>query len=111
MGANLLSIKSNNKRMCLCQLARFSFPDTAGEYWTSGTDAGCDGNFRWCSVDRSFLKDEVQWGNSEPNRKRGDCVVAKIAPDVKENVLSTENCDVKKKFICEVIIAKIELSL
>jgi len=102
LGAKLLSIKSNAKRQCLAQLTK-EHPETIGEYWTSGTDTGCDGNFRWCSVDRAFLKGHVNWAKSEPDRKRGDCVWTKTSKEEKNNLLYTENCKVKKKFICEVL--------
>jgi len=78
------------------------YPDIAGEYWTSGTDEGCDGNYRWCSVDRSFLKKEVQWGTSEPNNATGNCVWTRTSSNPKNESLYVENCNTKKKFVCEV---------
>jgi len=101
MNANLLSIKSNAKRICMAQLVK-DYPDTTGEYWTSGSDTGCDGNFRWCSVDRAFLKEEVRWAKSEPNLKKGDCVWTNTNMEEKNSLLYTDNCNAKKKFICEV---------
>jgi len=102
MGANLLSIKTFAKRKSLAKVAK-DYPDTVGEFWTSGSDAGCDGNFRWCSVNRAFLKKEVNWAPSEPDRNRGDCVSTKIISNQGLLHLSTDECSVKKKFICEVI--------
>jgi len=103
MGMKLVSIRSKLKKDQLSQLA-YNYPDTVGEYWTSGSDAGCDGNFKWCSEDEAFLKEEVHWAQSEPNLKRGDCVWTSTIKYKKKNFLYTENCDVKKRFICEVVI-------
>jgi len=95
-------MKSTGKRKCLPKLAR-DYPDIVGEYWTSGTDIGCDGNFRWCSVDRALLKEEVHWAPSEPDRSRGNCVWTRTSSSFDATSLATENCEMKKKFICEVI--------
>jgi len=103
MGMKLLSLKTNSKHKTILKLTD-KYPDTAGEYWTSGLDAGCDGNFRWCSLDRAFLKKEVYWAPLEPNRKRGDCVVTNTSIAHRNSLLFTENCSVKKKFICEVYL-------
>jgi len=80
------------------------YPDITGEYWTSGSDKGCDGNYRWCSVDRAFLKREVYWGPSEPNSENGDCVWTRTSSNPKNATLHVGSCDTKKKFICEVYI-------
>jgi len=109
MGANLVSIKSNAKRKCMSRVIEGN-PDTVGEFWTSGSDAGCDGNFKWCSVDRPFLKNEVQWAKAEPNVNRGDCVWTRTSSDSKELALSTDDCSAKKKFICEVTNQKQSLT-
>jgi len=101
MGANLVSFKSPYKENSLLKLAK-EYPDLAGEYWTSGLDTGCNGNFRWCSVDRAFFKGVASWAKKEPNLERGNCVWTKLSYK-KIAVLSTDDCSVKKKFICEVI--------
>jgi hypothetical protein len=100
-GTNLLSIKTAAKRKCLSGLIRH-YPEIAGEYWTSGTDFGCDGNFKWCSVDRALLKKEVLWGKGQPNLKKGDCVYTRMNAIETKSTLFTENCETKKRFICEV---------
>jgi hypothetical protein len=105
-GTNLLSIKTAAKRRCLSGLA-VNYPDIEGDYWTSGSDVGCDGNFKWCSVDRAFLKKEVQWGKGQPNLQRGDCVYTQLrSPGKNSSSLFTEDCSRKKKFICEVGVSK-----
>jgi len=80
------------------------YPDIIGEYWTSGTDEGCDGNYRWCSVDRAFLKKQVLWGTSEPKNATGDCVWTRTTNNPKNSTLHVQKCSTKKKFICEVFI-------
>jgi len=110
MGMKLLSVKTSAKRKCLSKLTK-DYPDTTGEYWTSGSDAGCDGNFRWCSVDRAFLKKEVTWAKSEPDTKRGDCVLTNTSKVERNSLLLAENCNVQKKFICEVCISKLSSAI
>jgi Lectin C-type domain len=94
-----LSIKTDAKRECLSQLTKDN-PDVAGEFWTSGTDGECDGNYRWCSVDRAFLKKEVLWAPNHPSKNKGNCVSVRMHPLAKW--VQSASCDVKKRFICEV---------
>ncbi|XP_059481817.1 uncharacterized protein LOC132200398 isoform X2 [Neocloeon triangulifer] len=101
LGMELLSIKTAAKRKCLSKVTR-DYPDTTGEFWTSGTDLDCNGGYRWCSVDRAFLKHEVLWGADEPNQKRGDCVTVRTNSNAKLTTLQTDLCPAKKRYICEV---------
>jgi Lectin C-type domain len=100
-GTSLLSIKTAAKRKCISKLTK-DYPDIAGEFWTSGTDGECDGNYRWCSVDRAFLKKEVLWAPNHPSKNKGQCVSVKTHPAAPNNTLQSASCDVKKRFICEV---------
>lgn len=102
LGANLLSVKNSGKSFCMSRMAKFS-PKLEGEWWTSGTDKGCDGNFRWCSVDRAFIKDQAPpWAKDHPMEAKGDCVTLTWAGKLDKMALKTENCTAKKRFACEV---------
>ncbi|XP_065340132.1 uncharacterized protein LOC135939591 [Cloeon dipterum] len=100
LGMQLLSVKSATKRICLSKLAR-KYRDIADEFWTSGTDLDCKGNFRWCSVDRAFLKSEVLWAAGEPNGKEGRCVTIKMSTMFGSTTLQTTDCGAKKRYVCE----------
>ncbi|CAB3360500.1 Hypothetical predicted protein [Cloeon dipterum] len=100
LGMQLLSVKTAAKRNCLSKLAT-DFNDVVGEFWTSGTDLDCDGNYRWCSVDRAFVKSEVLWAAGEPNRKKGLCVTIKTNSNETDTTLQTSDCNAKKRYICE----------
>jgi hypothetical protein len=101
MGMSLLSIKKSAKRRTLTYLAS-KHPNFLGDMWTSGTDKNCNGAFRWCSVDKAFIKKEVRWGEKEPNLKRGNCVMTKLHVNESRNTLFTAACNDKKQFVCEV---------
>jgi Lectin C-type domain len=100
-GTTLLSIKTAAKRKCISKLTK-DYPDIAGEFWTSGTDGECEGNYRWCSVDRAFLKKETLWDPNQHSMDKGKCVSVKTHPLATNNTLQSASCDVKKRFICEV---------
>jgi hypothetical protein len=76
--------------------------DIAGEFWTSGMDGECNGNYRWCSVDRAFLKKEVLWAPNHPSKIKGNCVSVNMHPLTTNNTLQSASCEAKKQFICEV---------
>ncbi|XP_065346726.1 uncharacterized protein LOC135943983 [Cloeon dipterum] len=101
LGMELLSIKTAAKRKCLAKLTR-DYNDISGEFWTSGTDMDCEGNYRWCSVDRAFLKHEINWAAGEPNSNRGHCVTTKTTGQATSTTLQTSECTAKKRYICEV---------
>jgi Lectin C-type domain len=105
MGMSLLSIKSSAKRRTLSNLA-IKYPEFVGDMWTSGSDLNCVGAFRWCSVNRAFIKKEVRWGEKEPNLKRGNCVMARLHVNESQNTFSTANCKDEKQFVCEVNVSK-----
>jgi hypothetical protein len=102
IGFSLLAIKTSMKGKVIANLAHH-YSDIAGNYWTSGSDVGCNGNFKWCSVDRALLKGDVYWGENQPNLTKGDCVYTQIKSTKREkSFLFTEECSTKMKFICEV---------
>ncbi|XP_065346602.1 uncharacterized protein LOC135943864 [Cloeon dipterum] len=74
-------------------------PATFGDFWLSGTDLGCDSNFRWCTLSRDFVDPEVKWKEGHP--KPGlDCVYLELRNG--SALLATDNCAQNKSFLCEV---------
>jgi hypothetical protein len=97
-----VSIKSPDKNRVMTHIAK-RHPRILGEFWTSGSDAGCDGNFKWCSVDRAFTKESVYWAKDQPELENGDCVFLKAEENEnKDGYLHTGDCEHRKRFICEV---------
>jgi len=59
---------------------------------------------RWCAHDtRDFLKDDLVWKDKK-NRKRNSCVTIETKPSKYSghSMLSTQSCERKSQFICEV---------
>ena len=71
------------------------------EYWTSGNNLGCDGRLRWCSTKiNDHLKENLIW--REPIKSSSCVNILLVATDGSHPQLGTADCDVKKRFICEV---------
>jgi len=82
--------------------AYFTEDPFAGEFWTSGTDQGCPGKFIWCGNNRTFLQSEINWKPGHPTEV-GDCVyLNSVVGPMNASHLVTEDCNVKKRFLCEV---------
>jgi Lectin C-type domain len=81
------------------KLASKSIP--AGLYWTSGTDAGCEGKFGWCSVNKLAIK--AVWATGQPDNFGGkeNCLGLNMTKVKVE--LQDEDCLKQYPFICEVI--------
>ncbi|CAB3379238.1 Hypothetical predicted protein [Cloeon dipterum] len=102
LNTRLLAIKTEAKRKCLTKMAR-DYPEIIGNYWTSGADFGCPNNFRWCSVDRAFLRREINWGPGEPRVTKGDCVYVKTSALHPQNTtLHVGKCTDQMQYACEV---------
>ncbi|XP_065340561.1 uncharacterized protein LOC135939885 [Cloeon dipterum] len=107
LGMKLLSVKSAAKRYCLATLTK-SYMEKTGDndisdvFWTSGTDLDCKGNYRWCSVDRAFVKSEVRWANIKPIVKSERCVTIQMSDMETNTALQTADCSAIKRFVCEV---------
>ncbi|XP_059476327.1 uncharacterized protein LOC132197211 [Neocloeon triangulifer] len=102
LGTRLIALKTEAKRKCITKLAK-DFPEIVGNFWTSGADFGCPNNFRWCSVDRAFLKRNINWAPGEPNVTKGDCVSLKVSNvHPNQTTLAVDDCNAKKFFACEV---------
>ncbi|XP_065346287.1 uncharacterized protein LOC135943583 [Cloeon dipterum] len=99
LGLTLTSLESKDKTKCFSKLVTRYARFTVGDYWLSGTDLGCDSNFRWCSLGRDFIDPEIRWKQGHP--KAGlDCVYVEARNG--SVVLATANCDEQKQFVCEV---------
>ncbi|XP_059485064.1 uncharacterized protein LOC132202272 isoform X2 [Neocloeon triangulifer] len=70
------------------------------QFWTSGTDLGCEGNFGYCSSNR-LLRKEARWVLGQPDdvNKTQNCLT--IYVNMTESRLSDENCNLKRRYICE----------
>ena len=72
-----------------------------GDFWTSGTDSGCDSAYGWCAVNKLFR--QAKWANGQPDNKGGNehCVAVEIT---KSSVLLQDlDCAKKLRYVCEVI--------
>jgi hypothetical protein len=110
MDSSLVSIKDVAKRGFVRLFITLHLK-TLVDFWTSGSDAGCKGNFKWCSVDRAFDKDVVDWAKGQPDLKKGDCVCIKINETRNHFLFYTAKCENKKRFICEVRNQFIQMKL
>jgi hypothetical protein len=75
------------------------------EYWTSGTDQGCDDTYLWCAGKKeiNFVHKEVNWRNSQRNSADGDCTFVKFSnKNANDSTYALANCAQQKQFICEV---------
>ncbi|XP_059488790.1 uncharacterized protein LOC132204343 isoform X2 [Neocloeon triangulifer] len=80
----------------------FSYPnDTrSAQFWTSGTDLGCEGSFGYCSSNR-LLRREARWGLGQPDdlTKSQNCLA--IYVNMTDSLLSDEDCNLKMRYICQ----------
>jgi len=78
-------------------------PVAGVDFWTSGSDAGVDGNYFWCSEMKEFKLNEVNWKSGQPNSADGDCVTVKFSnTSANMSTYSVGNCADEKLFVCEV---------
>ncbi|CAB3386814.1 Hypothetical predicted protein [Cloeon dipterum] len=98
VGLELRGKLDGGTKQCLSKIVAKN-EDATGDWWLSGTDLNCESNFHWCSIDRGFVSSEVAWKSGHP--KVGfDCVYLEARNG--SMLLATDNCDEKKKFLCEV---------
>ncbi|XP_065346169.1 uncharacterized protein LOC135943525 [Cloeon dipterum] len=100
IGLTLASMESAGKSSCFSRIVTSKFaPAIYGDYWLSGTDLGCDSNFRWCTLSRDFVHPELTWKEGHP--KPGlDCVYLEVRSG--SMLLATDDCGENKNFLCEV---------
>ncbi|XP_065346446.1 uncharacterized protein LOC135943712 [Cloeon dipterum] len=98
IGLTVATLETSGKSQCLSKVVAKN-EDAVGDWWLSGTDLNCESNFHWCSNDRGFVSSEIAWKSGHP--KAGfDCVYLEARNG--SMLLATDNCDEKKKFLCEV---------
>jgi hypothetical protein len=68
------------------------------EFWTSGTDAECEGRFMWCPLNRRFINRNMSWAAGE----NGDCVSVKFSNG--SSTFSKSDCTKRQRYICEVVL-------
>ncbi|CAB3379765.1 Hypothetical predicted protein [Cloeon dipterum] len=99
IGLTLASMESAGKSSCFSRIVSKFAPSIFGDFWLSGTDLGCDSNFRWCTLSRDFVDPEVTWKEGHP--KPGlDCVYLEVRSG--SMLLATDDCAQTKNFLCEV---------
>jgi hypothetical protein len=118
VGMTLISLESLAKIECFTKLTQRKAPWThlipdskvlteyrnpalIGEFWTSGSDQGCPGNYSWCSTGFEFRNQDVKWRDGAPDT-RGGCVFLKNANTTAESHLAADSCTAQKRFVCEV---------
>jgi hypothetical protein len=69
------------------------------EFWTSGTDQGCDGKNYWCSKKRAIQNRNMSWSSTSD----GDCVSIEFTNG---SQYSKTECSRNFNFICEVFKTK-----
>lgn len=78
-------------------------------YWSSGTQQGCKGEFTWCSRSgpRSFDESAVLWDKGQPDDKGGreDCIHLRLvnsSSGLTGFYLNDRNCTNKYVLACKV---------
>jgi hypothetical protein len=74
-------------------------------YWTSGTQKGCIGQWSWCDVGvGSVLDENLIWEKGQPDNKWGgeDCIHMKIATSNGAITFTDRNCSNLLIYACEV---------
>ncbi|XP_065345785.1 uncharacterized protein LOC135943256 [Cloeon dipterum] len=99
IGLTLASMESAGKLSCYSKIISKFAPATYGDFWLSGTDLGCDSNFRWCSRSQDFVGPELRWKAGHPQAGL-DCVYLEVRNG--SALLVTANCNEEKNFLCEV---------
>ncbi|CAB3370426.1 Hypothetical predicted protein [Cloeon dipterum] len=98
IGLTLASMETAGKLSCFSKIVSKFSPATLGDFWISGTDLGCDSNFRWCSLNRGFVDAELKWKPGHPQIGL-HCVYLEVRNE--SVLLVTANCTEEKDFLCE----------
>jgi hypothetical protein len=75
-------------------------------FWTGGTQKGCQGQWSWCGVGGA-IADDIKWEKGQPDNKGGqeDCVHMRFVLNSTGTIITDRNCTNKYIFACEVTIA------
>jgi hypothetical protein len=73
-------------------------------FWTGGTQKGCQGQWGWCGVGGA-ISDDIKWEKGQPDNKGGqeDCVHMRFVLNATGTIITDRNCTNKFIFACEVI--------
>jgi len=72
-----------------------------GEFWTSGSDEGCNGKFTWCSAGKVFRNMSWISGFAPDKDYTKHCVALSLPPQSQVGIFKAD-CAQKMTFICEV---------
>ncbi|KAF4524129.1 hypothetical protein B566_EDAN012132 [Ephemera danica] len=101
IGMRLLSVETLEEQKCLEKTYSTRIANN-GCVWTSGTDLGCEGRYRWCGSNASmYTSSNLAWMSGEPNDylEDEDCLVLwNFNGELK---LNDELCLEPFSFICE----------
>ncbi|XP_065342122.1 uncharacterized protein LOC135940920 [Cloeon dipterum] len=73
---------------------------TPGNFWTSGTDSGCESAFGFCSVNRLVRKD-ANWQPGQPDNAGGAENYLAVYINGSSALMADFNGDTKLRYICE----------
>jgi Lectin C-type domain len=71
------------------------------EFWTSGSDSGCESFFGWCAVNKLVRNNAAKWAPGEPNNRNQNEHCISVNLDEKSTLLADSDCSRKLKYICE----------
>jgi hypothetical protein len=77
-------------------------------YWTAGSDQGCEAKFGWCNS-RQMLQKWIAWAKGAPKNANvnENCLaldyVVHFSKSEQASNFTDANCELRKKFICEVM--------
>jgi hypothetical protein len=72
-----------------------------GEYWTSGSDIGCEKAHGWCAANKLLREKESKWAPGEPDDKNSGENCISVSMTNQSGLLKDSNCESKLKYICE----------
>ncbi|XP_059487229.1 uncharacterized protein LOC132203444 [Neocloeon triangulifer] len=103
IGMKLLSLdfdyEYNNLLQALKTISMHNATTEPGEFWTSGSDVGCESSFGWCAVNK--LVRSTNWAPQQPSDKNKSENCISIAINQNSALLSDDACDRKMRYICE----------
>jgi hypothetical protein len=78
LGMMPLTLDSASHQECLSNITKSSNWTGNHNYWSSGTEQGCRGNWSWCVIGAApkAISNDVKWEAGQPDNRGGrqDCV-------------------------------------
>ncbi|XP_065350639.1 uncharacterized protein LOC135946358 [Cloeon dipterum] len=100
LGMNLLSLQFDYKFDAVIAGIKERYANP-GNFWTSGTDSGCESTFGFCAVKRLLRKDTNNWQPGQPNNAGGAENHLVVFINGSSALMADFNGDVKLRYICE----------